>query len=207
MLYEADLKKRFEMYYHMSDTLQIGMVTSSDYKNQEELAVPFADAMQYSKDCFMGMVFNAEYLRAVLGKFGMKDMWSHYLKWATEGAFEFIRRTEFPDSYSRMKCNYFYDNLEDIKRLYEEDWSGEEADIRNKIHLFEMELDDTDLQKRDMLLFDEAFDAMADNRDINRVLDCARRYFSGQHTDSPVWEILTEKSARAVRDITEYIRD
>lgn len=193
--------------YHMSDTLNLRMEMLSDFKRQEELSNPFTEALMHSKDCFLGMVLNGEYLRAVLGKFGMKDMWSHYLKWSVEGAFEFIRRTEFTDSYSRMRSNYFYDNLEDIKRLYEEDWGGADAEARQKIRLYEIELDDMCPQKRDMLLFDEAFDAMAKNKNIDRVLDCARKYFGGQQTKRPVWEILSEKPARAVKDITSYIHD
>lgn len=193
--------------YHMSSTLLPGMETTPDFKNQYELANPFAEALAYSKDCFMGMVFNAEYLRAVLGKFGMKDMWSYHFKWATEGAFEYVRKVEFPDCCSRLKCNYFYDDLENVKRLFWEDWRGASDEEREKIHLFDMELDDPCPQKRDMLLFDEAFDAMAENKDIDWVLDCARRYFGGQHTDCPVWEILSDKPARAARDITNYIHD
>lgn len=194
-------------YYHMSETIKLGTELISDYKNQAELSNPFTEALMHSKDCFLGMVLNGEYLRAVLGKFGLKDMWSHYLKWSTEGAFEYIRRTEFPESYSRMTSNYFYDNLEDIKRLYEVDWGGADIEERQKIRLFEMELDDSCPQKRDMLLFDDAFDAMAENKDVDRVLEYARRYFSGQCTQTPVWEIMSDKPARAIQDITYYIHD
>lgn len=41
----------------------------------------------------------------MLDKFGMKNMATNYTKWAVEGVFEFIRRTEFPESYCRLTSN------------------------------------------------------------------------------------------------------
>lgn len=192
--------------YHMSDTLKLGQTMELDFKKYDELAEPFVQALMQSKDCYLAMILNAKYLRAVLGKFGMKDMASYYTKWACEGAFEYIRRTEFPNSYSRMKCNYFFDNLTDIKRLYEVDWGNASAEERERIHLFEIEVDDTELQKRDMLLYDQAFDMLyEDETNIDFVFDCARKYFGGEQSDAPVWEILSDKPAFVAKDISEYI--
>lgn len=56
-----------------------------------------------------------------------------------------------------------------------------------------------------MLLFDEAFDAMWDNDDIHTAIDCACRYFSEEHTTTPVWEIMSDKPAKAVKDITSIL--
>lgn len=100
--------------YHISDTLQLGETMSQDYKNNMELLVPFVQALERSEDCFYAMLLNGKLLKSVLGKFGMRDMQTNYVKWATEGIFEFVRKTEFPGSYSRMLSNYFYDNLPDI---------------------------------------------------------------------------------------------
>ena len=188
--------------YHISDTLQLGEVMSQDYKKNMELVVPFVQALKRSEDCFWAMLLNAKLLKSIFGKFGMRDMQTNYVKWATEGIFEYIRITEFPESYSRMLSNYFYDNLSDIKRLYEVDWNMTEKAERFNFHVYEIELDDEEPQKRDMLLFDEAFDAMWDNEDIQTAIDCARRYFNGEHTVTPVWEIMSDKSAKTVKDIT-----
>lgn len=194
--------------YHMSDTLKLNEEMVLDFKRQDELTTPFVEALEYSKDCYMSMLLNTKYLRAVLGKFNMMDMQTNYTKWACEGAFEYIRKTEFPTSYSRMKSNYFYDNLEDSKRLFEFDWGNESEEERKKIRLFEIELSDEHPKKRDMLLFDEAFDALySDISKIDFVLDCARKYFNGECTEQPVWEILSDKSAKAVNDITYHIHD
>lgn len=192
--------------YHISDTLQLGEMMSQDYKKNMELVVPFIQALKRSEDCFYALLLNAKLMKSVFGKFGMRDMQTNYVKWATEGIFEYIRITEFPESYSRMLSNYFYDNPTDIKRLYEVDWNMNGKAERFNFHVYEIELEDEKPQKRDMLLFDEAFDAMWDNDDIQSAITCARRYFQGDHTATPVWEIMSDKTAKAVKDIT-YILD
>lgn len=53
-----------------------------------------------------------------------------------------------------------------------------------------------------MLFFDEAYDVMLETQDIKIVIDCARRYFEGAHTSTPVWEIISDKPAKAVKDVT-----
>ncbi len=191
--------------YHMSDTLKLGDCMKPDFKNTMALAQPFVQALEKSEDCFYAMVLNAKYTRAVLGKFKLWE-WSDYVKWSVEGAFEYIRKTEFPDCCSRIQCNYFYDNLEACKTLYAFDWGQASEEERNAIHLFEMELDAEAVEKRDMRVYDEAYDAMEENEDVRTVLHCARRYFAGEQTDDPVWEIMSIAPAKAIKDITEKIR-
>ena len=188
--------------YHISDTLQLGEMMSQDYKKNMELVIPFVQALKRSEDCFFAMLLNSKLLKSIFGKFGMRDMQTNYVKWATEGIFEYIRITEFPESYSRMLSNYFYDNISDIKRLYEVDWNMKEKPERFNFHVYEIELEDEAPQKRDMLLFDEAFEAIWDNDDLHTAITCARRYFAEEHTATPVWEIMSDKPAKAVKDIT-----
>lgn len=191
--------------YHMSETLKLGDNLEVDHQQLIRLAQPFIQALERSEDCFYGMVLNGKYLYSVLDKCGLRE-WANYAKWATEGAFEFIRKTEFPNALSRLKCNYFYDNLEAVKRLFESDWGEEPEEIQNNIHLFEFELDDNATQKYDMSVFDLAYSAMENKQDVQTVFDCARRYFSGEHTEKHVWEILTSKSIKAEKDITKLLR-
>lgn len=191
--------------YHMSQTLALGDALKPDYPNSKRLVQPFVQALEKSEDCFYGMVLNGKYLCAILEKCNLRE-WSDYAKWATEGAFEFIRRTEFPDSYSRLDSNYFYENLADSKKLFESDYDCEDEEERQKVHLFEVEVEDISPQHRDMNIFNEAYDTMSETQDISIVISCARRYFVGEQTKDPVWEILSDKPARAVKDISEYIR-
>ena len=61
--------------------------------------------------------------------------------------------------------------------------------------------------KYDMLLFDEAFDVMLNTKNIKGVVECARKYFSGECSNNPVWEIMSDKPAIATKDITEILLD
>lgn len=188
--------------YHISDTLKLGETMKQDYKNNFELVSPFVQALEKSEDCFYGMLLNAKLMKSILGKFGLRDMQTNYVKWATEGIFEFVRKTEFPESYSRLLSNYFYDNLADIKRLFEVDWNMKEKPERFDFHVYGIEVEDDSPQKRDMLLFDEAFDVMWNSDDYHTAFDCARKYFSGESTSEPVWEIMSDKTAIAVEDLS-----
>ena len=192
--------------YHMSQTLKLGDDMTPDFQENWELVYPFVQALERGADCFYDMVLNGKYLMAMLQKFKLQE-WSDYAKWATEGAFEFVRQNEFPDSCSRMKSNYFYDDLPNCKKLYAYDWGEESIEEQQKVHLFAVEVADPAPQRRDMCVYDEAYEAMASKQNIQFVLNCARRYFSGQHTEEPVWEILSDKPAKAVEDITSYLRE
>lgn len=86
--------------YHISDTLGLGEQLVQDYKKNMELVTPFVQALEKSEDCFYAMVLNAKLLKSVLGKFGLRDMQTNYVKWGTEGIFEFVRKQKFPGSYS-----------------------------------------------------------------------------------------------------------
>ena len=191
--------------YHMSQSLKLGDILKPDHDETAELCQPFIQALERSEDCFYGMILNGKYLYVLLRKFRMWE-WSDYAKWSTEGAFEFIRKTEFPDCYSRLKSNYFYDNLSNCKKLYEYDWGSASEEEQQKVHLFEIQLEDDHPAYVDMNIFDEAYEAMLQNQDIEKVLSCARRYYSGEQTRTPVLEILSDKPAKAVEDLTACIR-
>ena len=191
--------------YHISPTLQLGDTLTPDHDQIMVIVEPFVQALEQSTDCFYGMILNGKYLQAVFGKFGMWG-WSNYAKAATEAAFEFIRKTEFPDSLSRMRCNFFLDDLHDCKLLYDYDWGQESQEVQEKVHLFEVEVEDEAPQRRDMCIYDEAFRAMVKTQNVPLVLNCARSYFRGEQTPYPVWEILSEKPAKAVTDISGYLR-
>lgn len=191
--------------YHMSETLRLGDTLEVDHQKIVNLAEPFVQALEHSTDSFYGMVLNGKYFCAVLRKFRLWE-WSDYAKWSVEGAFEFIRRTEFPDAISRLQCNYFYDNPENVRRLYEYDWGNESEEVQSNIHLFQVMLDDDAVQKYDMRIYDQAYDAMEKSQDVQTVLDCARRYFAGEHTDKPIWEILSDSNIKITEDVTALLR-
>ncbi len=192
--------------YHMSDTLPLNTELTADYKQTSELIQPFVQALERGEDCFFGALMAAKHQKAVLQKFGLQDMWTNYIKWATEAIFEFIRKQEFPESCSRITGHYFFDHLESCRELFEADWGDASGEERAKIHLYEVELEDENPQSLDMRVFDEAFDAMWEKEDIGAAIICARRYFRGEATQSPVWEILSDARAVAVANMTEKLQ-
>ena len=187
--------------YHMSQSLQLGDSLSLDHEQTSLLCQPFVQALEKGEDFFYGMILNGKYLYAVLGKSGLWE-WANYAKWATEGAFEHVRLREYPYCISRLKCSFFYDNLQDCKMLFAYDWGTSSPEEQARVHLFEFETDDSDLQRFDMRIFDEAYEAMSDRQDVAAVLDCAKRYFAGKQTQKPIWEILSAKPLIAVKDVT-----
>ena len=190
--------------YHMSETLRLGDTLEVDHQELINFVEPFVQALEHSLDCFYGMVLNGKYTYAVLRKSGLWE-WADYVKWSTEGVFEFIRRTEFPGAISRLGCNFFYDDLENVKRLYEYDWGEEPQEIQSRIHLFEVMLEE-DSQRFDMSIYDQAYDVMEKKQDVQMAMDFARKYFAGEHTEKPVWEILSGRNVYITEDITSLLR-
>lgn len=76
-----------------------------------------------------------------------------------------------------------------------------------KLHLFEVVVDDEQLNRRDMSLYDAAYDVLSGKQDLNTVIDFARRYFTGKQSDNPIWEYLSDSSAKITRDITFVLQD
>ena len=137
----------------------------------------------------------------------MNGMPTNETKWACEGLFEYIRRTEFPDQCSRLKSNYYYDTLENCKKLYFEDWGNASEEERQKIRLFEVEVDGK-MCKYDMILFDKAFDLLADLESpdgIAEIYDIARAYFRGTFSQDSIIEILSDGKATAIKDISTLL--
>jgi hypothetical protein len=48
---------------------------------------------------------------------------------------------------------------------------------------------------------------MKNTKNIKGVVECARKYFSGECSNNPVWEIMSDKPAIATKDITEILLD
>ena len=72
---------------------------------------------------------------------------------------------------------------------------------------WQVDVDDNSPQKRDMSIYDNAYDAISESQDVRFALDCARRYFGGKQSADPVWEILSDKPARAITDISNYLKN
>jgi hypothetical protein len=195
--------------YHSSDTAQVGTRLINDYKKNIELVRPFVIALKQNKDCFFNLCLSGQYIRAVLGKFNMKNMDTYFVKWATEGLFEYVRQNEFPGLPSRIESNYFFDSIESSKRLFKEDWGEADQEERDKIHLFEVELRDDNPSIFDMNWFDEAFEVIYELESTDQIdvaIKYARNYFGSNKSDDCRLEIVSNKEAVTVNDITENLK-
>lgn len=192
--------------YHMSDTLRLGMKLTPDFKRYWDLTQPFVQALERGEDCFYGMLFAVKFMGESLDRFGMSDMQTDYVKWATEGVFEYVRKREYPQCCCRLKSHYFFDDISACRELFKIDWGRAPKEERAGIRLFEIELSDSNVHRHDMRLFDRAYDDLCETDNIANVIECARRYFSGGHTEHPIWEIVSDQNAVAVCDVTEKLR-
>lgn len=192
--------------YHMSDTLKVGEELTPDYKKYWELTKPFVLALERGRESFYGAYFAAKHMDEVLDRFGMADLRTDCDKWAAEGVFEYVRRHEFPDCCCRLRGNYYFDDIASCRGLYEADWGRAPAEERAKIRLFEVELSEADAVRHDMRFFDLAYDDIWERGDVENTLRYARSYFSGESTPDPVWEIVSDRAAVALRDVTGLLR-
>ena len=188
--------------YHMSQTLKPGDTLRPDFQRCRDLAMPFVRALMRGEDCFYAMVYGGQYLRAIFDHSRLTREWVDEVKWATEGIFEYIRLKEYPHRISRLNCNYYFDDLDTLKVLFQYDW-GSEPEEAAKVRIYAMELPEEEPQYCDMRLFDEAYDAMEKGQDLNTALQCARRYFASVQTAEPVLELLSEKSAVMTGEMTQ----
>ena len=60
--------------------------------------------------------------------------------------------------------------------MYNDDWGEASPEEQAEIHLYEIEISDK-LEKRDITVFDDAYDAISKHQDIESALRHARRYF------------------------------
>lgn len=185
--------------YHISTSpLKKGIKLSAGYKKIEPLVEPFLMALDKGPGAFETLLLQARYLRAVLRRSGLRE-WSDYAKWATEAAFEHVRRKKFNRCYSRLGSLFYYADMKDSRRLYEKDYllPGDAAGVG----VFEIEVQDERPQSFDMSIYDAAYKAMGKNHDLKLIRDCAREYYGGARTAAPVMEILSDKPATVIRKI------
>ena len=191
--------------YHYSQTLREGDRLEPGHEDYSDLCEPFVQALERGGDCFHAMLLNGKYLYAVLGRSGLRN-YADYAKWAAEGVFEYVRREEFPTCASRLRCSYFCPELSDCIRMFHENFDEEEEEDRAKVRLFAIEADEESLERRDVSLFDAAYDYINEKQDTEAAVACARRYFAGEHGAEPSWEYLSAGEAVAVKDVTDLLR-
>ena len=89
--------------------------------------------------------------------------------------------------------------------MYNDDWGEASPEEQAEIHLYEIEITDK-LEKRDITVFDDAYDAISKHQDFESALRHARRYFGGEYNNQPIWEYLSAEEAIAKKDITDKLK-
>ena len=56
-----------------------------------------------------------------------------------------------------------------------------------------------------MRVYDEAYEAVQ-RLDVDAALAAAERYFRGEASEEPVWELLSDRPAKAVEDLSPLLR-
>lgn len=190
--------------YHTSDSLKLGDTLNADHLHRAEVVEPFLQALLRSEDCFYAMLMSVVYMTNVFYRNNIRDRVDHP-KYATEAIFEYVRRTQFPDCSSRVRSNYFYDDLPLCRAFYHMTWDHASEELRSCVRMYEIDVDQSTVDKRDMCIYDIAYKNMCEEADIALITECARRYFAGEATDEPVWEYLSEAPAIAARDVTHLL--
>ena len=190
--------------YHYSSTLKLGDRMIPGYQKYISLCEPFIQALEHGKECLYGMILNGKYMYAVMSRSGLRE-WANYSKWATEAIFEYIRKNEYPHCISRLYCNYFCVDLSECIKMYNDDWGEASIEEKEAIHLYEIEISGN-LEKRDITIFDEAYDAISEKQDIESAIRHARRYFESEHNYKPIFEYLSAEKAIAQKDISNMLK-
>jgi len=180
--------------YYLGKSLKVGDTIVPDNNSCLSHVDPFIRALGHSEDCFYAMVLQGKYMHSVFQHSGLDMAWTDYARWATEAVFEYIRRKEFPNCISRLRCNFYYNHQEEAKALLRRN-DGQAPEEEGLVQVYEIELDEKRPVYYDRSIFDMAYEIMGDTQELDKVLRTARRYFAGKHTESPMLELLSEKTA------------
>jgi hypothetical protein len=189
------------LYHYSVDSYRSGEKLINDFKKQYRFAEPFLLALQKSEECFWGTFFAAMSYSRELCALGLRKH-ENYIKDAVEGIFEYIRISEFADfSASRVGCVYYCESKAEALQYLKDDCIDNGDFTVDQVKLLEVEVDEKTVFKYDQTFFNEASDVMEERRDLEHVMNLARRYFSLERSDNPLIEILAYGDNRIVNEI------
>ncbi|MBR5420715.1 MAG: hypothetical protein IK115_06160 [Lachnospiraceae bacterium] len=126
----------------------------------------------------------------------------NYIKDAVEGIFEYIRISEYASSsVSRIGCVYYCETKEEAIKYLKDDCIDNGDFTVDQVRLLEAEVEDSSIYRYDQAMFNEASELMEKSRDLEKVKELARKYYSGEWSDKPLIEILADGENRIIRDI------
>jgi hypothetical protein len=176
-------------FFHVSDKGIIGSSRTAGFLNTKRFISPFVLSCIAGEDAFIGSVLGARYaderLQAIRPELG-----SICNKMATEGIFECIRCVQFSTKTPRYESNYMFACVKDAGKFIEEFQQGKT--------IYEVEMDDTAVERYDMNLFTAANKAVTkiydkENKRFDQAKAFAIQYWQGASSEAPVFEYLTKE--------------
>ncbi len=189
--------------YHYSLSYNGDKTLQNDYNKHFSLAEPMLLALRKSIDKLDNLVLSLLYLCRVYENCnpGEKSYLFNYEKNEVEAIFEYIRETEFPhNSVSRLNCVYYFRSVESAMKALYEDWIVCGDATKEEVKLLEVEVLDGLVMDYDQYWYNCAYDCMKE-QNIEKVMEYARRYFSGTMSDSPTTETLCSSENHVLREI------
>lgn len=192
------------LYHYSVDSYHSGDLLYNDFKKSYRFAEPFFLALEKGEGCFWSTYFSAMSFSRELCALGLRKR-ENYLKDAIEGIFEYIRKTEFYDhSVSRVGCVYYCETMEEALAYLKEDCVDSGEFTVAQVKLLEVEVADACVYQYDQSFFNQAVGIMEMERDLGKVMELARKYFSLERTEEPLIEILSDGENKVLREIPIY---
>jgi len=189
------------LYHYSVDSYKSGDNLINDFKKQIRFAEPFFYALQKSEDCFWGTYFSTMSYARELCALGLRKH-ENYIKDAVEGIFEYVRMSEFSSSSaSRVNCVYYCESKGEALQYLKDDCIENGDFTVDQVKLLEVEVEDNTVFRYDQTYFNEAVDIMEKNRDLEKVKNLARSYFSMERSDKPLIEVLAYGYNHIVKEI------
>ena len=157
--------------------------------------------LQKGEDCFWSTYFSSMAYSRELCALGLRKR-ENYLKDAIEDIFEYIRQTEFcDDSVSRIGCVYYCETMEEAITYLNDDCINSGEFSLAQVKLLEVEVEDDSVYRYDQNFYNQAEYIMEKERDLRKVMELARKYFSKERTEESLVEILSDGKNKILREI------
>lgn len=186
--------------YHYSVDYTDAPSLLPDFKKKSRRVIPMLRALEKGRDWFEIFLLHEQYLAVQAEEDGG---FRNYVKDAVEAVFEYIRKTEFAEnSISRINCVYLCRNFDSTVHALYDDWINCGDCTKEDVKLLEVQVDDNCCQEYDQVFYDQAYELMQ-THSIDEAMECARRYFSHQLSQTPMLELLSDGENQILRRL-EY---
>lgn len=189
------------LYHYSVDSYKDGGELLNDFNKLRRFAEPFVFALEKGEDCFWSTFLSAMYYSRELCALGLRKR-ENYVKDSVEGVFEYVRRHEFGErAVSRVGCVYYCKTADEAVKYLRDDCLDSGDFTTEQVKLLEVETDGSRVFSYDQYFFNEAERVMEDERSLERVKELARRYFSGEMSENPLVEILSDGKNKVLREL------